>query len=198
MLASVPLIRATSLPLLIFAEQKTAYFDALDEADQGRPTTFAEFIVERSLRLMELVDIEIQTRPGTPNMPPGPSDDPWRITEARIHDELWSRVSELVQNDHLGSVLRTSVEADRPAEHSHSIYLALPNPTPRGAAALITISQRVVVGRVLVDMRAGGSMQPLVFDRDDIIPDLTTEARLRLDGVARLFVKRAREALERP
>ena len=46
-LASVYLYRRPGVPLVIFADQKDAYLDGLEEADQGRPRRFVHFVQER-------------------------------------------------------------------------------------------------------------------------------------------------------
>ena len=46
-LASVYLLRALSLPLVVYADQKDAYLDALAAADAGRPQQFVDFVLAR-------------------------------------------------------------------------------------------------------------------------------------------------------
>jgi hypothetical protein len=56
-LASVYLQRATSLPFLLFADQKPAYLDALAAADAGEYDIFSQFVVNRSIgAIYTLVD----------------------------------------------------------------------------------------------------------------------------------------------
>ena len=59
-LASVFLRRATSVPLLIFVDQKAAYLDALADADAGDYAAFSTFVVNRSLDALGLLDLELQ------------------------------------------------------------------------------------------------------------------------------------------
>jgi Fic family protein len=57
-LASVYLLRATSLPLVIWADQKADYFDALVSADEGRPQRFVDFVLSQTVDLQqELADL---------------------------------------------------------------------------------------------------------------------------------------------
>ena len=54
-LASAFLYRSPGFPLVVFADQKDAYIDALEAADSGRPASFAAFISERTMDTIELV-----------------------------------------------------------------------------------------------------------------------------------------------
>lgn len=59
-LASVFTYRAQSVPLLILAEHKKDYFDSLFKADQNAYQFFVDFILERTLDAMQLVDESIR------------------------------------------------------------------------------------------------------------------------------------------
>lgn len=59
-LASVFTYRAQYVPLLILAEKRDEYLDALGEADQGRPQSFVDFVVERTLDSVQLVEESIR------------------------------------------------------------------------------------------------------------------------------------------
>lgn len=54
-LASLFLYRSPGVPLVIFADQKDLYLDALEAADEGRPGAFVAFIAERAVDTIELV-----------------------------------------------------------------------------------------------------------------------------------------------
>ena len=54
-LASVFMYRAAGVPLVIFADQQTRYWDALAAADQGRMTPFATFVDERAMDSMAMI-----------------------------------------------------------------------------------------------------------------------------------------------
>lgn len=51
-LASVYLYRAVSVPLIVFADQRREYFDALSKADDGELEAFQSFIFERTVDAM--------------------------------------------------------------------------------------------------------------------------------------------------
>jgi hypothetical protein len=50
-LASVYLLRATSLPLVVWADQRAIYLDALAGADEGRPQRFVDFVLWQAVDL---------------------------------------------------------------------------------------------------------------------------------------------------
>jgi Fic family protein len=58
-LTSVFLYRSPGVPLLIFADQRNQYLDALEAADAGRPDTFVRFIAERVIDTVNLVAVEL-------------------------------------------------------------------------------------------------------------------------------------------
>ncbi len=53
-LASVFLYRAGSIPLVVFADQKARYLDALEEADGGERSRFVEFVADRGIDAMAM------------------------------------------------------------------------------------------------------------------------------------------------
>ena len=54
-LASLFLYRAANTPLMIFADQRDAYLDVLEQADHGSPATFIHFVEQRGIDLLEIV-----------------------------------------------------------------------------------------------------------------------------------------------
>ncbi|MBA3251865.1 MAG: Fic family protein [Geodermatophilaceae bacterium] len=54
-LASVFLYRSPGVPLVVFADQKEPYLDALEAADARRPQHFVSFVAERTMDTIELV-----------------------------------------------------------------------------------------------------------------------------------------------
>lgn len=59
-LASVFLYRWPGVPLVIFADQKDAYLDGLEEADSGRPERFVRFVQERVADVVGLIQVSAQ------------------------------------------------------------------------------------------------------------------------------------------
>ncbi|HEX9942150.1 MAG TPA: Fic family protein [Thermoanaerobaculia bacterium] len=54
-LASIYLVRAASIPLLVFADQKPRYLDALADADGGDYAAFSRFVRDRSIDAINLL-----------------------------------------------------------------------------------------------------------------------------------------------
>jgi Fic family protein len=59
-LASVFLYRQPGVPLVIFADQKDAYLEGLEEADQGRTQRFVHFVQERVADVIGLVQVSAE------------------------------------------------------------------------------------------------------------------------------------------
>jgi Fic family protein len=59
-LASVYLYRSPGVPLVVFADQRTAYLDALEMADSGDPASFITFIEARMLDAVGIVRSQLQ------------------------------------------------------------------------------------------------------------------------------------------
>lgn len=59
-LASVFLVRATSVPLLIYSDQKLRYLDALAAADTGNLGRFVELLRDQSLEAINLLTITVE------------------------------------------------------------------------------------------------------------------------------------------
>lgn len=59
-LASVYLYRSPGVPLVVFADQRNAYFDALELADKGSPAAFIGFIGERTIDAIGIIRSSIQ------------------------------------------------------------------------------------------------------------------------------------------
>ena len=60
-LASVFLYRRPGVPLVIFADQKDAYLDGLEAADQGRPERFVRFILGQIADVVGLVQVSARS-----------------------------------------------------------------------------------------------------------------------------------------
>lgn len=60
-LASVFTYRAISMPIVILSEHKSAYLDALGNADRGEYQSFVEFMLARTLDTIKLVDESIRS-----------------------------------------------------------------------------------------------------------------------------------------
>ena len=65
-LSSVFMYRANSIPLLIFADQKGAYLTSLESADRGDSQQFVNFISERALDTLQLVEENLKAAAAPP------------------------------------------------------------------------------------------------------------------------------------
>ena len=54
-IASIYLLRAARIPLLVFADQKKEYLDALEEADRGNRPALVRFFFDRAIDAMSLI-----------------------------------------------------------------------------------------------------------------------------------------------
>lgn len=61
LLASVYLYRSPGVPLVVFADQKDQYIDALEAADAGNVSTFVAFIEQRCIDTIEIVRLHLRT-----------------------------------------------------------------------------------------------------------------------------------------
>ncbi len=59
-LSSVFLYRQPGIPLIVFADQRNSYYDALEAADNGDPSLFVEFIATRAIDAMNLIRTMLQ------------------------------------------------------------------------------------------------------------------------------------------
>ena len=64
-LASAFLYRRPGVPLVIFADQRAAYIDVLEHADDGHPQDFVQFIEQRVIDTVQLVELTM-AKPPTP------------------------------------------------------------------------------------------------------------------------------------
>jgi len=60
-LASVYLLKAASVPLVVFADQRGLYLQALAAADEGRLSAFVDFVEERAVDVILLVADELRS-----------------------------------------------------------------------------------------------------------------------------------------
>lgn len=116
-LASVYFYRALSIPFLVFANQRTAYFDALHEADLGQARPLLAFFRDRGIDTIQLVVDHLRTAEApSPEMialnlkspskastwlPPQEMDDTAIRLLAAIGEQMSHEVEKLELPDHL-------------------------------------------------------------------------------------------------
>lgn len=108
-LASLYFFRSASIPLLVFADQRDEYIDALQEADIGNRLPFLSFILECGLSTIQLVIETLRT-----SKTPKPEDAVDRLRkiltaqEELSHAELDAIVSRI--QDHLQQLIAEKLE----------------------------------------------------------------------------------------
>jgi Fic family protein len=65
-LASAFLYKSPGVPLVVFADQKAQYLDALEAADAGDSGPFVQFMADRVVDTIQMVRTEMSRRTGTP------------------------------------------------------------------------------------------------------------------------------------
>lgn len=97
-LASVYLLRAASIPLVIYPDQTVGYFRSLKEADEGEPGNFVDFVFDRAVDMLAFsADMISGDRPMEAVLPAT------RVPPSAV--EAGTRLSDLVERE-----LRAQVE----------------------------------------------------------------------------------------
>jgi len=110
-LASVYMYRDLSIPLVIYANQRPAYFAALAKADEGNPGPWLDFVADRGIDTMQLVELKLRTATGL------------RADEVAERFALYVSAPEAVRLDNLALRLLREVQArwERAAAAVHPI-----------------------------------------------------------------------------
>jgi fido (protein-threonine AMPylation protein) len=227
-LASVYLYRRPGVPLVIFADQKDAYLDGLEDADQGRPERFVRFIQERVADVIGLVQVSM----GAPDRTPAaslaslretfltregmPLDELDRLSESvrgAAQEQIRQRLDELALPtgvqwafDDLGDPLIPSPPAlYRWAARGHPTYLTI---SGSGVAVSVALDVGVLKsgagGPAFVLLTSFGHHLPV--ELRDVFPTIASVQQLKLglwadNVVARLiadFDAESRRVLRRP
>jgi|SRR5579864_4323312 len=166
-LGSVYLYRNGSIPLVIYANQRTAYFDALARADAGDPTPWLAFVANRGLDTMQLVEETLRTAAG-------PRPDEIAESFAALASPSGARLQNLARRL-LGEVEARWVQATDAVAHdpAHSWFEA-------------TDTFRVNIARddaspFRFQLVALASPDVLDVREEDVTPEVTASLSLRLD-----------------
>jgi Fic family protein len=220
-LASVFLYKSLSIPLVVYANQRPQYFDALAKTDEGDPGPWLAFVADRGLDTMQLVEETMRTAAG-----PRPDEVAESLgalvspSDMRLHNLAQRILSEVVDR------WVRAIDALSPRVFS-ARYNGPVNHQPPAAGYRIGLSQGFIVQRpppfmpyeAIVVLRiniarddshpfrfqleAPGSSDVLDVREQDVTPELTASLNLRLDQwvqrqLAALLVKlqqRARSEL---
>jgi Fic family protein len=216
-LASVFLYRGCGVPLVVFSDQQTRYFDALAEADTGSNGSFVTLIEERAIDAMALVTDRLrETRQ--------PLDDkvaglrrllvshgglPHAEVQGaglRLVDQIASALNETIEGLGLGVDIQPSVGVnnlrinctywDLPYQPLQSggqitVNLACAAPTQASAGGTPTVGIARDVTEsfafIVVDASRSGVL-PLRLRLGDIYPAVSTVAESRIDSWARAMI----------
>lgn len=195
-LASVFLYRRPGVPLVIFADQKDRYIDALEAADAGNTGPFVQFIRDRAVDAVELVrrhldetddaaaaDLRVAMNMGTPeDVDASRAADRLSTQLATVLNDAFEAL-ELPSEVHLR--LETLPARSAPPEGTATplgapaIDLALTTGAPRfaGAARLLGVWQQ---STGLLDVTGGHA--PLEIRVDELVPTLQTTAELKVSA----------------
>lgn len=211
-LASLFLLRATSTPLVVFADQRGRYLEALRAADAGRYHAFSFFVAERSIETMLLVGETLKGF-GTPH---APADADFFREVAAQHGLTPSEIDQLA--DRLAQVLEESLQAARdrlgfpshlelafgrqddhreaPAGHrvvsrqGGQIIVTLRNHGPGGQEVTALVRVLPVTSSksphlLLVEIRFGDHSERFEVRRSEVSPSVSEGFQMRLDAFAR-------------
>jgi Fic family protein len=184
-LASLYFYRAVSTPLVIFANQRLSYFDALYSADNGRLEPLIDLFRDRGIDTMQLLteDLRAAMLPDLDTLVAEikelPETNAWQIdaVTARIMTAIEQELGQ--QLDQIDLNLHTSILEDRFG--GNTIHLSIKEPTGLGPFRdefRININQGNGPFRFLLDTASG--KEGIEVRLKDVSPELTDSFRLRL------------------
>jgi Fic family protein len=217
-LASVYLYKSLSIPLLIYANQRTAYFDALAAADDGDPGPWLNFVANRGLDTMLLVEEAMRTAAG-----PRPDEVAESLgtlvspSEQRLQNLSWRLLNEV---EHrwvrvAGAVSLIDVFVQRPegrrqppprrgyrsgASRVFGVRVHTATSTSYDASNILRVNINCDDANPFrFQLEARASADVLDIREEDVTPEVTTSLSLRLDQwvqrqLTAMLVKREREA----
>jgi Fic family protein len=175
-LASIFFYRAGSIPFLVFANQRLAYFDALHAADLKDDGPLLAFFRDRGIDTMQLVTEGLMT---------AEAPDPEAVAQRlrRLSPEELDSVASRLQKE-VGSELR---------KVSEKLNLS----TGAGIEAEVLVNSDLT-SAFRFHILARGSKDAMDVRLEDVHPELTASFQLRLDGwVRRQLGRMLSEAEER-
>jgi len=220
-LASVYLYRNPGVPLVIFADQRDVYIDALESADGGHPSAFVEFVAQRVIDTVNMVtdslDLQMEDDSGDMNAIVQATQS-WlgndvELAAGRLQALCISALSNELGAKGLPEVLDVKVDAGNMGEVPVPRGYAIAGPTAWiNISAIIDQSSgsRHYMSHVVAASNVHDHAELLVVPCDswgvqlevwlrEISPSETTSLRLRIDTwavtAARRFVKSLNGAL---
>lgn len=216
-LASLFLYRAPGVPLVVFADQKNLYLDALEAADEGRPDAFVAFVAERAIDTIELVRTSLGRTGGASEAlrrirsdlagRAGLSHTEYDALNQRLGDLLLERLGEVVRGleFHEGvrlDVDRSAVGGEAPPEGYRAAQSATIDCYLRTTSPVsVNRQQRLGVWAAKPETEgadfiaiASGFARPLDIYLRDIRPRATEILRMKMDHWLQAILDRELEA----
>jgi Fic family protein len=184
-LTSIYLVRATSVPFVLFADQKPGYQDALGEADRGNWGAFSEYVRDRSMDGMRAAATslvaarpEFSPEPHRLSGPPPISRQEFKLVVEDILRDLETRVVAALKRRELPQGLRFETLLITMVAPEPFLSVTLTNPPPAYA-------RREVIVRVRLKLDADHPLPirieavglPLSFDvrLEEVAPTLSSQ-----------------------
>jgi hypothetical protein len=195
----VYLYKSLSIPLVIYANQRAAYFDALAKADEGDPRPWLTFVANRGLDTMQFVEETMRTSAGPQSDEVAESlaalaspaverlqNLAWRLlgeVEAR-----WARVTKTVPQADAGiyptDVSRQPTSSGYRAGAAQIFALKVYTPTNIRFEATDTFRVNIAcddANPFRFQLEALASQDVLDVREEDVTPEVTASLSLRLD-----------------
>lgn len=175
-LASVFFYKALSIPFLVFANQRTAYFDALHQADIGAHRPLLAFVGDRGIDTMQLVVDHLLTTEA-----PNPEAI---ITKTELLDDAGIRLLVLVE----GQLEALALKALLPGlkllverDEDHVLRMLLADDEGRNLTTLVRARvTRAPTPFPLVLEDLNDTADPLEARFEDAYPEISESLRIRL------------------
>jgi Fic family protein len=208
-LASVYLYRGFSIPLVVFANQRRSYLDALSTADSGEPDPWLEFVADRAIDTLQLVTEglrsatvpqpdEVAKRVGTLFRPRGRSHGDLDNLAHRLLDEAekcWKQALADLRPPVGANIARGTSMQPAPAGYRRiagsmspcvTVTLATPGPAPMSTGVSfrvnIALDEQSPFGFQLETL---GAQDNLEIREADLDPEVGESLKLRLNNWTR-------------
>jgi Fic family protein len=212
-LASVYLYRSLSIPLVVFADQRLEYLDALARADLGEYAPWLGFVADRGIDTMQLVSeslrsaaapqpTEVAERLGSHFSPRGRSHAELDnlalriLTEAQVH---WEQAVDAVRSRLRSAQVSRAVSNDlapvgyRRIAGSQAPRVTISVGTPLPAAFDVSLSFRVNIALDAANpfgfqLQVLGSQDSMDIRDTDVTPEVSQSLKFRLDTWVQLHL----------
>jgi len=225
-LASVFTYRATSIPLVVYADQKSRYLEALSHADSGRLESFIRFVLHAAVDTLNELSLRLKAaransvresvgrieqlyaRSGT--LTAQEIDAAASRVAIVLRDEIDRQLADARKSGHVActvklekSLVRASGDEFRPVKDGGASVTVTLGSAPPAQAGFATRFHVVVARRVgapfdlQVERVGGGNADPLPLRLDQVFPAQSTSFRSLLDAWVRIHLSELLSELER-